>query len=91
MRNDDELTLIAAIDWFDESSFAADAVQLESMDFGALLGDVVPRDGLQRPVLTSGSPVRARAGRRASVQPIHVTHVHQNVFQTVAPDAPAVE
>ena len=30
MRNDDELTLIAAIDWFDESSFAADAVQLES-------------------------------------------------------------
>ena len=28
MRNDDELTLIAAIDWFDESSFAADEVQL---------------------------------------------------------------
>ena len=45
MRNDDELTLSASIDWFDESSFAADAVQLESMDFGALLGDVVPRDG----------------------------------------------
>jgi hypothetical protein len=64
MRNDEELTLIAAIDWFDESSFAADAVQLESMDFGPLLGDVVPRDGLQRPVLTSGSPVRARAALR---------------------------
>ena len=91
MRTDDELTLSASIDWFDESSFAADAVQLESMDFGALLGDVVPRDGLQRPVLTTGSPVRARAGRRVSVQPIHVTHVHQNVFQTFAPDAPAVE
>ena len=82
MRTDDELTLSASIDWFDESSFAADAVQLESMDFGALLGDVVPRDGLQRPVLTSGSPVRARAGRRAPAQPVHVTHVHQNVFQT---------
>ena len=28
MRNDDELTLSASIDWFDESSFSADAVQL---------------------------------------------------------------
>ena len=91
MRNDEELTLIAAIDWFDESSFAADAVQLESMDFGPLLGDVVPRDGLQRPVLTSGSPVRARAGRRAPAQPTHVTHVHQNVFQTFGNHPVAVE
>jgi hypothetical protein len=43
MRSDDELTLSASIDWFDESSFAADAVHsciLESMDCGALLGDV---------------------------------------------------
>ena len=91
MRSDDELTLSASIDWFDDSSFAADAVLLESMDFGAMLGDVVPRDGLQRPVLTSGSPMRARAGRRAPAQPIHVTHVHQSVFQTFAPHAPAVE
>ena len=66
-------------------------VQLESMDFGALLGDVVPRDGLQRPVLTSGSPVRARAGRRAPAQPTHVTHVHQNVFQTFGNHPVAVE
>jgi hypothetical protein len=83
LRNDDELTLSASIDWFGESSFAVDAVQVESLDFGALLGDVVPRDGLQRPVLTSGSPMRARAGRRAAAQPIHVTYVHQMSFRRV--------
>ena len=50
MRNDDQLTLNASIEWFCESSFAADAVQVESLDFGSFMGDVVPRDGLQRPV-----------------------------------------
>ena len=46
MRNDDELTLNASIEWFSESSFDAQAVQVESMDFASLMGDVVPRDGL---------------------------------------------
>ena len=54
---------------------------VESLDFGLLMGDVVPRDGLQRPLLTSGSPVHAPAPRRASKQPINVTHVHQTVVQ----------
>ena len=91
MRNDDELTLNASIEWFCESSFAADAVQVESLDFASLMGDVVPRDGLQRPVLTSGSPVRARASRRDDRQPTHVTHVHQTIIQASAPIAVAVE
>ena len=93
MRNDDELTLNASIEWFCESSFAADAVQVESLDFASLMGDVVPHDGLQRPTLTSGSPVRARASRRDDSRPTHVTHVHQTIMQAPnsAPIAVAVE
>ena len=93
MRNDDELTLSASIEWFSESSFDAQAVQVESMDFASLMGDVVPRDGLQRPILTSGSPVRARASRRDDSRPTHVTHVHQTIIQASnsAPIAVAVE
>ena len=54
---------------------------MESMDFGLLTGDVVPRDGLQRPMLMSGSPTRAPVHRRTSKQPIHITHVHQTLIQ----------
>ena len=74
-------------------SFDAHAVQVESMDFASLMGDVVPRDGLQRPILTSGSPVRARASRRDDSRPTHVTHVHQTIIQASnsAPIAVAVE
>jgi hypothetical protein len=62
---------------------------VESMDFGLLTGDVVPRDGLQRPLLTSGSPTHAPVPRRASKQPINVTHVHQTVVQNFGPVATA--
>ena len=62
---------------------------VESMGFGLLLGDVVPRDGLQRPLLTSGSPTRTPVPRRANKQPINVTHVHQTVVQHFGPVAAA--
>ena len=93
MHNDDALMLNTSIEWFSESSFDAQAVQVESMDFASLMGDVVPRDGLQRPILTSGSPVRSRASRRGDSRPTHVTHVHQTIIQAPksAPIAVAVE
>ena len=40
---------------------------------------------MQRPLLTSGSPVHAPVPRRASKQPIHITHVHQTVIQAQVP------
>jgi hypothetical protein len=89
MDSDEVNTLNASIAWFDATAFDAECLPVESLDFGLLNGDVVPRDGIQRPLLTSGSPVHAPVPRRASKQPIHVTHVHQNVFQTFANDAPA--
>ena len=52
---------------------------------GLLTGDVVPRDGMQRPLLTSGSPTHAPVPRRASKQPIHITHVHQTVIRAKVP------
>ena len=66
-----------------------DSMPVESLDFGLLLGDVVPRDGLQRPLLTSGSPTHTPVPRRASKQPINVTHVHQTVVQHFGPVAAA--
>ena len=71
--------------WLQDTALQADSMPVESMDFGLLLGDVVSRDGLQRPLLTSGSPVRTPVPRRANKQPINVTHVHQTVVQHFGP------
>jgi len=90
MDADDVDSLNASVSWFDETAFSAEGLQVESLDFGLLSGDVVPRDGLQRPLLTSGSPTSAPAAKRASKQPVHITHVHQTVFQTHLPVATAM-
>ena len=79
----------ASVSWFDETAFDAGSLQVESLDFGLLTGDVVPRDGLQRPLLTSGSPTSAPVAKRASTRPIHITHVHQTVIQASIPVATA--
>ena len=81
MDGDEVDSLNASIVWFDATAFDADCLLVESLDFGLLTGDVVPRDGMQRPLLTSGSPTHVPVPRRASKQPIHITHVHQTVIQ----------
>jgi hypothetical protein len=84
--DDDTLDSIDASEfWLQDTALQADSMPVESMDFGLLLGDVVPRDGLQRPLLTSGSPARTPVPRRANKQPINVTHVHQTVVQHFGP------
>ena len=90
MDADDVNSLNASVSWFDETAFSAESLQVESLDFGLLTGDVVPRDGLQRPLLTSGSPTSAPVAKRASKQPVHITHVHQTVFQSHLPVATAM-
>ena len=90
MDADDVNAMNASVSWFDETAFSAESLQVESLDFGLLTGDVVPRDGLQRPLLTSGSPTSAPVAKRASKQPVHITHVHQTVFQTHLPVATAL-
>ena len=88
--DDDTLDSIDASEfWFQDTALDADSMPVESMDFGLLLGDVVPRDGLQRPLLTSGSPTHTPVPRRANKQPINVTHVHQTVVQHFGPVAAA--
>ena len=89
MDDDDVDLMTASIAWFDDTAFVAQDLHVESTDFGLLTGDVVPRDGLQRPLLTSGSPTHAPVPRRASEQPIHITHVHQTVIQNCGPVATA--
>ena len=65
--DDDTLNAIDGSDFcFDDAALDADSTPVQSLDFGLLLGDVVPRDGLQRPLLTSGSPVCTPVPRRAS-------------------------
>ena len=80
--DDDTLDAFDASEfWLHDTALDAHSMPVESLEFGLLIGDVVPRDGLQRPLLTSGSPVHAPVPRRASKQPINVTHVHQTVVQ----------
>ena len=80
--DEDTLDAIDASEfWLHDTALDAHSISVESLDFGLLTGDVVPRDGLQRPLLTSGSPAHAPVPRRASKQPINVTHVHQTVVQ----------
>ena len=79
---DDALDAIDANEfWLDDSALDAGSTPVQSLDFELLLGDEVPHDGLQRPLLTSGSPVRTPVPRRANRQPINVTHIHQTVVQ----------
>ena len=88
--DDDTLDAIDASDfWLDDTALDAHSMPVQSLDFGLLLGDVVPRDGLQRPLLTSGSPTHTPVPRRANKQPINVTHVHQTVVQHFGPVAAA--
>ena len=89
MDDDDVDLMTASIAWFDDTAFVAQDLHVESTDFGLLTGDVVPRDGLQRPLLASGYPTHAPVHRRASKQPIHITHVHQTVVQNCGPVATA--
>ena len=85
MDGDEVNSLDASIAWFDATAFDAECLPVESLDFGLLTGDVVPRDGMQRPFLTSGSPTHAPAARRGSKQPTHITHVHQTIIQSCIP------
>ena len=80
--DDDTLNAIDCSDFcFDDAALDADSTPVQSLDFGLLLGDVVPRDGIQRPLLTNGSPSHAPVPRRTSKQPVNITHVHQTVVQ----------
>ena len=85
MDGDEVNSLDASIAWFDATAFDAECLPVESLDCGLLTGDVVPRDGMQRPFLTSGSPTHAPAARRGSKQPTHITHVHQTIIQSCIP------
>ena len=84
--DDDTLDAIDVNDfWLHDTALDAHSMPVQSLDFGLLLGDVVPRDGIQRPLLTNGSPSHAPVPRRASKQPINITHVHQTVVQNFGP------
>ena len=85
--DDDTLDSIDASEfWLHDTAMFANSMPV---DFGLLTGDVVPRDGLQRPLLTSGSPTHAPVSCRTSKQPIHITHMHQTVIQNGGPVAAA--
>ena len=66
-------------------SFDADSMPVESMDFAIFSGDVVPRDGIQRPILTSGDGTHPHVPRAARENPVHATHIHQTVIQSTMP------
>ena len=52
--DDDTLDSMNASDFLlDDTAFDADSMPVESMDFAIFSGDVVPRDGIQRPILDS--------------------------------------
>ena len=88
--DDDMLDAIDASEFLlHDTALDEHSMPVESLDFGLLIGDVVPRDGIQRPLLMSGSPAHAPVPRRASKQPINVTHVHQTVVQNFGPVAAA--
>jgi hypothetical protein len=84
--DDDTLDAIDVSEfWLHDTALDAHSMPVQSLDFGLLIGDVVPRDGLQRPLLTSGSPTHTPVPSRANKQPINVTHVHQTVVQHFGP------
>ena len=81
--DDDTLDSMNASDFLlDDTAFDADSMPVESMDFAIFSGDVVPRDGIQRPILTDGDGTRPHAPRAAREKPVHVTHIHQTIIQS---------
>ena len=89
MDSDELDSANASLSWLDETAFDAECLPLESLDFAIFSGDVVPRDGIQRPILIGGDGPRPRASRAPREQPVHVTHVHQTVIQSTMPVAQA--
>ena len=89
MRSDELDSANASLFWLDETAFNAECLPLESLDFATFSGDVVPRDGIQRPILIGGDAPGPRTPRAQREQPVHVTHVHQTVIQSTMPVAQA--
>ena len=85
MDSDELDSANASLFWLDENSFNAECLPIESLDFATFSGDVVPRDGIQRPILVGDDAPRPRAPRAPREQPVHVTHVHQTVIQSTLP------
>ena len=54
MDSDELDSANASLSWLDETAFNAECLPLESLDFAIFSGDVVPRDGIQRPILIGG-------------------------------------
>ena len=85
MDSDELDSANASLFWLDETAFDAECLPIESLDFATFSGDVVPRDGIQRPILVGSDAPRPRAPRAPREQPVHVTHVHQTVIQSTLP------
>ena len=85
MDSDELDSANASLFWLDETAFDAECLPIESLDFATFSGDVVPRDGIQRPILVGSDAPRPRAPRAPQEQPVHVTHVHQTVIQSTLP------
>ena len=85
MDSDELDSANASLFWLDETAFDAECLPIESLDFATFSGDVVPRDGIQRPILIGSDAPRPRAPRAPREQPVHVTHVHQTVIQSTLP------
>ena len=85
MDSDELDSANASLSWLDETAFNAECLPVESLDFAIFSGDVVPRDGVQRPILIGSDGPRPRASRAPREQPVHVTHVHQTVIQSTLP------
>jgi hypothetical protein len=75
MDSDELSNANAEISWLDETAFNAKCLPTESLDFAIFCGDVVPRDGIQRPILTGGDDSRPRASRVPREKPVHVTYL----------------
>ena len=80
MGSDELDSANASLSWLDETAFDAECLPLESLEFAIFSGDVVPRDGIQRPILTGGDGTRPHASRASREKPVHVTHVHQTII-----------
>ena len=87
MDSDELDSANASLSWLDETAFNAECLPVESLDFAIFSGDVVPRDGIQRPILIGSDAPRPRASRAPREQSVHVTHVHQTVIQSTLPVA----
>ena len=81
--DDDTLDAIDASEfWLHDTALDAHSMPVQSLaGFWAAAWRRGPRDGIQRPLLTNGSPSHAPVPRRTSKQPVNITHVHQTVVQ----------